>query len=246
MPSRAIDHAFTAHSNLGAASDPTYVIRAFYDTGRKAEVAGRQVPVLQPMVPFGYFADHPGDLAGWRHHLEGAEQVAENWYKVAVPHNGKVKIVSEIEAVEPKRYGIGLHLGTAMPQGSFGSSYDSHLSFGANLEYRLNNEYSVIAGLARDAFDARAGAPSLRATRLTAGARRYLMDGATRPFVAAEAGSYSFDPGSTHAGASVGIGVQYNFDARFGAEAVYQLHTVGGNGPNSRYGVFQVGARLRF
>jgi hypothetical protein len=80
--------------------EPTYIVRGYYDTGLEITINGVARPILQPMVAFGYFVDHDGALQGWNHSLTGAEQLAPDFYRLAVPNDGKVKIGIRIEAVE--------------------------------------------------------------------------------------------------------------------------------------------------
>jgi hypothetical protein len=227
-----------------AATDPTYIIRSFYDTGRKTRINGQDLAVLQPMVSFGYFAEHQGDLAGWRHELEGAEKISDNWYRLHV--NGKAKITNTLEAVEPKTFGVGLHVGVTSPQSNFSNSYGMDPSYGLDLEYRFTNAYTLIGTIARDEFKPKTGAPDLNATRITLGARGYMLSGATRPFWEVSAGSYGFSPGQTRGGGNVGVGVQQNFSPIFALELALKYHSVSNNSPNSSYATIDLGLRYRF
>jgi opacity protein-like surface antigen len=80
---------------------PTYRVHAYHDTGRRVTRNGTAFTILEPQNSFGYYVTHKGVLEGWRHSLTGAEQLAPNFYRVGVPHNGAVKIKTTIEAIEP-------------------------------------------------------------------------------------------------------------------------------------------------
>jgi hypothetical protein len=86
------------------ASEPTYVTRGYFDTGRRITLDGLERQVLQPMVSFGYRMDHQGPLYGWDHRLDGPQNVVEkigpNFYRVSVPNNSVVKIKTKIMAKE--------------------------------------------------------------------------------------------------------------------------------------------------
>jgi hypothetical protein len=86
---------------------PTYEVHVYHDTGRKTQVGGTTVNVLEPQVPFGYLVEHSGTLDGWKHKLAGVgvvlEEISPNFYHVKVPDNGAIKVHTSIEAVECRR-----------------------------------------------------------------------------------------------------------------------------------------------
>ncbi len=87
---------------------PTYEVHVYYDTGKKRAFGKDKVlGLLQPGLPFGYYVNHAGGLEGWLHQLAGVgatlEQIEPNFYKVKVPDDGEVTVVTRIEAVEPGR-----------------------------------------------------------------------------------------------------------------------------------------------
>jgi|GEM_PF-6057363 len=86
---------------------PTYKVFAYYDTGKKTDVEGAQVPVLGYMVPFGLYLNHDGEFFGFADELVGAAGAvldpianAPNWFKVRVPSEGSVKVNVTVEALE--------------------------------------------------------------------------------------------------------------------------------------------------
>jgi hypothetical protein len=82
-----------------AAFYPTYIVHAYHDTHRRMTLEdGRQIPILRPQTAFGYFIGHEGPLVGWETRLYGAEKIAENFYRLAVPHNGSAYVEPAIQA----------------------------------------------------------------------------------------------------------------------------------------------------
>lgn len=87
------------------ASTPTYRVHVYHDTGERVDINGVTYPVLDEQSPFGYFLEHDGPLVGWRHSITAPPeaqltQIAPDFYRIAVPNGGSVKIVTEIEAKE--------------------------------------------------------------------------------------------------------------------------------------------------
>lgn len=87
---------------------PTYEVHVYYDTGKRRAFGKEKIMTqLQPGLPFGYYVNHHGGLEGWLHQLAGIgatlEEIAPKTYKVKIPDNGSIKVVTRIEAVEPGR-----------------------------------------------------------------------------------------------------------------------------------------------
>jgi hypothetical protein len=100
-------HAKSTYEHL-TSTYPTYEVHTFYDTGNTIVVKGETHKLLEPMVPYGYFADHEGDLYGFSHAiagLNGAEltEVGPNFYRVHVPNGGAVQVQTTLEAHEGPR-----------------------------------------------------------------------------------------------------------------------------------------------
>ena len=91
-------------------SYPTYEVHVYHTTGKTRQEGGKTVTVLEPQVPFGYFVQHQGDLAGWEHSLVGEgvtlELVAPNFYHVKVPDNGAVNVHTKIVACQNHFFGL--------------------------------------------------------------------------------------------------------------------------------------------
>jgi hypothetical protein len=75
---------------------PTYTVFVWHDTGRTIETEQGPVKVMEPQPSFGLFLAHDGDLEGWEHRFEGAEQVAENLYKITAAQDGVTKVTATI------------------------------------------------------------------------------------------------------------------------------------------------------
>jgi len=86
---------------------PNYEVHVYYDAGQDVQVGGVAGRRLMAAPSFGFYAYHQGNLSGWLEQIVGLNatlvKVAPNFYKVQVPDNGSVKVVTRLEAVEPGR-----------------------------------------------------------------------------------------------------------------------------------------------
>jgi hypothetical protein len=89
---------------------PTYEVYVYHATGRSRTVNGKQVPIVEPQIPFGYFVEHKGDLTGWGASIEGVgttlEYLSPNWYRVKVPDNGSITVRTKVCTFERYLFGI--------------------------------------------------------------------------------------------------------------------------------------------
>jgi len=83
---------------------PTYVVHAYHDTGRTITVEGQTYRWLEPQTSFGYYVYHQGRTSGWDNALNGATQIAPNYYQLGVPEGGVANIETTVRAIQP---GIG-------------------------------------------------------------------------------------------------------------------------------------------
>ncbi len=82
-------------------SKPTYQVHVFHDTGQLVNLRGNNYKLLKPQTSFGYFVDHAGQLNGWRHNLDGTQEIiAGKYYKVGVPASGKATVTTTIKAID--------------------------------------------------------------------------------------------------------------------------------------------------
>lgn len=83
---------------------PTYRVHVYHSTGQKLSLGGSARDILHIQPSFGYFLLHDGPLFGWDHRLEGAIQLAPNYYKIpAIPDGQSAKVIVAVEALEQPR-----------------------------------------------------------------------------------------------------------------------------------------------
>jgi hypothetical protein len=88
---------------------PTYTAYVWNDSGTTVKTKGGTAKLLSPQPAFTLFVSHDGGLDGWKHTFAGANgatvtEIARNFYRISVGHEGHVDVVSTIEAIEP---GVG-------------------------------------------------------------------------------------------------------------------------------------------
>ena len=79
---------------------PSYRVYVFHDSGMKVSVNGKDYLIVHPQSGFGYYVLPHADVAGWVSSLQGAKQIAADFYRIAVPNNGKAKVSTKIVALE--------------------------------------------------------------------------------------------------------------------------------------------------
>lgn len=77
---------------------PTYVVHAYRDTGKKVMVRGTERRVMVPQSSFGYYVNHEGALGGWDTELQGATEVAKDYYLVRPPEGGSTEVRTSVTA----------------------------------------------------------------------------------------------------------------------------------------------------
>jgi len=222
---------------------PTYLVHAFHDTGKAVTVNGIAKHVLRPQTSFGYDVHHDGPLSGWEAAIEGAERIAENYYRISVPENGAETINTRIVA---RQFAVWLGLGQTEPLGSFGARNKRGWAGTLGLEYLVADAITVEGMLGVHHFGHRSGASDIDVTHLGIGGKwSWFVSGVT-PFVVAGAGVYAFDPGSTKFGAYAGGGVQLSLAPAWQLEGRYLRHRVASNTPYSDYATLQIALRHEF
>ncbi len=230
---------------------PAYVVHAYYDTGRKVKLGGTVWPVLRPLNAFGYLIQHQGGLEGWNHSLRCnpglvCQDLGGDWYRVTLPQNGKGTIVNTIEAIDPKRFSIGLHAGVAIPHGSFASTHATGFGVRIDGEYFLQPNHAVALDLGYDRFGGKSGGADTSTYRASAAYRYYPMVARLRPFVMAGLGVVKLDPGNSAGEGFVGVGGQFLFTHALAGELTYQLHGTTNSNPKVSWSDVQLGVRYRF
>jgi hypothetical protein len=85
---------------------PTYTAYVWNDSGTTVKTQTGTAKLLSPQPAFTLFVSHDGALDGWKHALAGANgatvnEIAPNFYRIAVTHEGHVDVVTSIEALGP-------------------------------------------------------------------------------------------------------------------------------------------------
>ena len=227
---------------------PTYIVHAFRDTGTTQVVNGRTLKVLKPQSSFGYYVNHEGALAGWDTALEGAEEIAPNYYRVSVPQGGSTTVKTRIVAREhdDRRYAIWGGAGVAVPHSSFSNTHKAGPAVALGFEYMLTNTVSVEATLSGHRLDGKGANADVDVTQLGVNGKWYFTTQPLRFFATAGVGVYTFDPGSTRFGGSVGAGLQYQFTSRWALEGRYALHAVANNSPQTAHSTLLLALRYAF
>ncbi len=234
-------------------SRPTYRVHVFHDTETRIRIAGRSYAVLRPQGSFGYYPQHDGDVSGWRHRLTGpVEELAPNFYRVRVPHQGVVKISTTIEALGPKPFGISLHAGLTLSAGNFKNAYDRGVGATFDLERRLNNRFGLAALLGYHRFDSTAATvsgptPHLELYHVSGSlAMTAMSSGWVSVIVDAGGGMYWFKPGTSKTGAHAGVSLEYLPSLSLAVGLSARAHNVFTGGSNTRFAAIQAGGRLMF
>lgn len=240
---------------------PTVRVHAYYDTGIRKTINGVSHPILRPLTGFGYVVIHAGDVDGWKASLTGAQQLAPDWYKIAVPNSGVATITTTIEAVEPgvvnppnpgfKRWGLSLHAGLTIPHGDFNTFYDPGPNFGFDLEYRITPTFSLEGIYGFHRFNGDTFGPftlsDVTLHQFSANGKVYGGTSPVRPFFNFGGGAYVFTPGgNTHGGLNVGGGFQFDVNPNFAVDTMYNFHNVFTSGQSTQFSTVQGGVRFRF
>jgi opacity protein-like surface antigen len=245
---------------------PTYRVHAYHDTGRRVTRNGTAFTILSPQNSFGYYVTHNGALEGWKHSLTGAEQLSPNFYRVAVPHNGAVKVKTTIEAVEPgdnpnpggggtggsipadaddKRWGLSLHAGASVPHSDFGDVFDPGPNFGVDLEYRLSNQFSLEALYTFHRFRGKdfgiVSVDDINLHQLSGNVKAFGGSGSVRPFLNGGGGLYHFDFGGGGGGGDTRGGVNVGGGLQFNITPTFAVE-----GSYNFHNVFTPGSDVKF
>jgi hypothetical protein len=83
---------------------PTYRVHVYHSTGQKLALGGVERDIVHIQPSFGFFLLHDGPLFGWDHRLQGAEQIALNYYRLAkIPDGKAAKVTISVEGLERPR-----------------------------------------------------------------------------------------------------------------------------------------------
>jgi hypothetical protein len=170
-----------------------------------------------------------------------------------VPATGQLNGSNEVihDVMNPPGGGTGagravwIALGSTFPHGSFSSAYKGGFAGNIGYEYPLGPRTSIEATLGYHQFKGKSGAPDIDVTQYGVNGKWYLA-APFNPFVTVGIGGYSFNPGSSRFGGSVGVGAQAPIAPHWSVEGRYAYHMVSGNSPNSHYSTLQIGVRYGF
>jgi len=230
---------------------PTYRVHAYRETGDSVTINGRKFASLRPQTSFGYWVRRDGDVAGWTYRLEGAggatlEQLAPNFYKVVVPHDSFVTVISTINAIPPQPFALSLHGGLTLPTGTLKSAVKSGFGLTADFERRLNATFSVALLFGFHRFDSTSTTGHLDIQHVSGSLQKTVGSGVTRLMFDAGGGWYTFTPGASKAGGHAGAGVAIELSPYVGLSAHVRAHRVFTGGPGTNFFSIQAGGRARF
>jgi len=226
---------------------PTYEVHAYYDSGERRLEGGINKPILLPMSSFGYFVSHDGDIDGWKYNLDGAEEIIPNYYRISVPKDSFTTIMTRIEALEPKNFGISLSGGMYIPHGKTSNLYKPNLSLTLELSYRLRHlYYSEILYMWHN-FDGQGQIANVTCTNIIGNVRRIVpVWNWFNLFVNVGYGRYQFESGTAKGGYNVGGGLQFDFSRYFDIDVLYNYHNLQDTNPSFEYSVLKVIFRYHF
>ena len=84
---------------------PTYTAYVWNDSGTTVKTKNGTAKLLSPQPSFTLFVSHDGALDGWKHAFAGANgatvtEIAPNFYRISVGHEGRVDVLTTIDAIE--------------------------------------------------------------------------------------------------------------------------------------------------
>jgi hypothetical protein len=85
---------------------PTYTAYVWNDSGTTVKTRAGTAKLLSPQPSFTLFVSHDGALDGWKHAFAGAngatvDEIAPNFYRISVGHEGHVDVLTSIESLGP-------------------------------------------------------------------------------------------------------------------------------------------------
>jgi M6 family metalloprotease-like protein len=172
---------------------------------------------------------------------------------VAVPPGGSTG-PGEVPPGVRARLWYSFHLGMNFPTGSFKENFDPGPSMTADLEYQINNKYSIEAMVGTHFFDERnanavSGLPAganLIYRNMSLNLRAYAPFSWAQLYVQAGPGKYFPNYGSTVSGANIGVGLSFPILTNFKVELGTDLHIVDPGGLQRRFVDNRLGVSFRF
>lgn len=140
-------------------------------------------------------------------------------------------------------WSLSLHAGRNSPRGDLGRSCGGDLSWGLDLEYRINATWAAELFYGHEDLDCRNRDGEI--DHLSLHGKAYLSTGTWRPFVGGGVGQYDFNPGSNETGFNLFGGLQTSLAPRLELEATAHYHFVDVNGSGADFLTYHLGLRIR-
>jgi hypothetical protein len=152
------------------------------------------------------------------------------------------EIIVQKSASPETRWGGSFHLGTTLPFGDFGNTFDVGVMAGVDIEYRIAPRISLVGLLGHNSFQA--ASPSVSDTyfwNISVNGRYELADGPLRPYVNFGPGIYIPKSGSSDPGVNLGVGVLRDLGLQTVLAVGADSHRVFTKGEDATFMVFHVG-----
>ncbi|MGD2115699.1 MAG: outer membrane beta-barrel protein, partial [Acidobacteriota bacterium] len=145
--------------------------------------------------------------------------------------------------------GLSAHAGWTAPRGGFDNRFDGGLHLGLDLEAPFRARWSAVGTLSYSRFEAAArGLDDQEWLSLTAGlkyAPKPGRPGRLRPYVTGALGLYEPDRGSTEAGYTLGVGLDYELDPDWALELGADYHDLFTDRPDLEFLALRLGIVYR-
>jgi hypothetical protein len=229
----------------GYSSTLHYTVQGFRMTGRTLTIGKRTYEIADAVGSFGHEVSHDGDVSRWRHSLDGAEEIGEGLYRLAVPVAGEVEIEPIIRPVE-RRWQISFHGGTAIPLGVLANNYTPGLLLLADAGYRLRQDVWLLGLFGYNGYRGKTGVADTHWLNVSANIRYlYPANPPLSMYAGAGAGLYVEKGGQKAVGINAGLGTDLRINRIFTAEAGTDYHYIF-DGAQTQFLAVQLGIVARF
>ncbi|MCK4622079.1 MAG: S8 family serine peptidase [Desulfuromonadales bacterium] len=146
-----------------------------------------------------------------------------------------------------RRLALSLHLGVAIPNGSFSNRYDTDYSVALDLDYHFTPQLAVVGTIGYNHFKGgSAGVGDTYWWNVTANAKYEFTTQRLRPYITGGAGLYVPEHGSTEPGVNGGLGIDYTIDNNWSLEAGVDYHLIFTSGSDTEFFNPRIGLLRRF
>jgi hypothetical protein len=237
----------------GVTSQLTWTAHGCRHTGRFMFVDHQKIELCDPVGAFGYVVRHVGaaPVDNWKVKLTGESletvSAKDNLYRVRVPQDGVATVTTNAEPHEQNVAGpnLAIFFGAvaAVPQGAFGSAFNTGYGLKGGLEYIATSHFSAEAIVGYYRFPGTITSDQ-GIYQFSVNGKTYLAGGPFRPFVNGGVGAYKFSPGPTKFGGNIGAGLLYEFTPKVGVQGSYDFDVINTAGVATKFSA--VGGELRF